>query len=169
MEEKLTDIKNALFRDFQIDHSALGEKLFALRTALIQRSVEAAQSIAEEIDRDAGAHMAFEEKDFYPALKKFLTEDEVFRMYLEHADGLAMIVDIIEAEGPEFDDPEFMSNILEHLERMDHHVADCGDLFGALGGLEPSQYQTLYDRLHEWKRKAPSWREIDPNCPHEET
>lgn len=163
MEQKLTDIKNALFRDFQIDHAALGERLFALRTALLERNVETTKTIAEQIDQESGAHMAFEEKDFYPALKKFLTEDDVFRMYLEHADGLAMVLDIIAADPSKFDEPDFIADILERLERMEHHVADCGDLFGALGGLEPPEFQRLYDRLHEWHKKAPKWQDIDPN------
>jgi len=160
MEQKLTDIKNSLFRIFQQDHGRLGEQLFRLRTALKQKDIEAAQVIVTEIDELSGAHIAFEEFNFYPALRKFLSEDEVFRMYLEHSDGLDLILNI---QGWDADNPpnsESFDAALDHLKIMEHHVADCGDLFGAMGGLEPSEYKTLYDNLMEWRRKAPKWQDV---------
>jgi len=161
MEQKLTNIKKSLVRIFQQDHARLGDQLSSLREAMKLKNIETAQSIAKDIDVSSGAHIAFEEFEFYPALKKFLGEDDLFRMYLEHSDGLDLIQQIMkwEAENPptaeEFDDT------LEHLKIMEHHVADCGNLFGVLDKLEPAEFQTLYDNLMEWRLKAPKWSEIN--------
>ncbi len=163
MEQKLTDIKKSLFKIFQQDHARLGEQLFRLRSALQIEDITGAQSLANEIDELSGAHIAFEEFEFYPALKKFLTEDEVFRMYVEHSDGLNLIENIKTWDVENPPTSEEFSTALEHLEIMEHHVADCGDLFGAMGGLEPAEYKTLYDKLMEWRRKAPKWRDINRN------
>jgi len=163
MEQKLTDIKKSLFKIFQQDHAQLGEQLYQLRVALKQKDVTTAQKLVKEIDELSGAHIAFEEFEFYPALKKILTEDDVFRMYMEHADGFNLIEKIgtWNAENPP--SSEVFSTTLEHLEIMEHHVADCGDLFGAMGGLEPAEYKTLYDKMMEWRRKAPRWQDINRN------
>jgi len=160
MEQVLTKTKKDLFAAFQEDHTLLREKLHRMREALAQSDFATALQIGEDINLISGAHMAFEEFDFYPALRKFLTQGEVFRMYLEHADGLALIGDVLSTN---LDHPPTESEMLQmfgRLQVLEHHVSDCGDLFSALNGLEPVELERLYNRLLEWRVKAPKWQDL---------
>ncbi len=43
---------------------------------------------------------------------------------------------------------------------MARHVSECGELFGAMGGLPPEEQAALLATLEAWRAKAPRWSEI---------
>jgi len=149
--------KDKVFEAFHADHAALGQALHELRTQLAGGETAKARKSAAKLDRDAGAHIAFEENDFYPALKSSLSASEVEAMYREHAEGLAVIQDIADADDAELLDPLVRASFIVRIEALEGHVADCGDLFGAMGALTEDQFETLYGNLEYWRSQAPHW------------
>jgi len=64
----MTQIKQQLFNAFREDHAVLGGSLNELGERLRATDVEGAKLAVEHVSKVAGAHIAFEEHDFYPAL-----------------------------------------------------------------------------------------------------
>ena len=157
-QQRMMQVNNSLFNAFHEDHAALGRALYDLRNALAADDFRAAKKIAEKLEREAGAHIAFEEIDFYPALQPFLSDAEINDMYAEHAKGLALIEDIRNAE-PAPVSAAMRQNFINRTEALEAHVSECGELFGAMGGLSTKEQEALKQRLDHWRKKAPSWSE----------
>ena len=50
-----------------------------------------------------------------------------------------------------------LQHFLSRLDSMSAHVAECGELFGAMGGLADADIDRLLVRLEHWRRVAPRW------------
>ena len=151
-------VNNTLFNAFHEDHAALGRALHDLRNALAADDFPTAKKIAEKLEFEAGAHIAFEEIDFYPALGPFLSDTELEGMYAEHADGLTLIRDIRNAR-PALISAAAQKDFIKRTEALEAHVSECGELFGAMGGLSAMEQDALKERLDYWRLQAPSWSE----------
>lgn len=149
--------KDKVTQAFHADHAALGRALHDLRTRLVGGETKKARECAANLDRAAGAHIAFEENDFYPALKHALSQAEIEAMYREHADGLSVIQDISNADDEELTDPVVRASFILRIEALQGHVAECGELFGAMGALTEDQFKTLYGQLEYWRSQSPLW------------
>lgn len=158
---KLDHTSNLLFKAFQADHIDLAENLLLLRMALSEGQLDDLRAQAARIIESAGAHIAFEEFDFYPVLEATLSESEVSRMYLEHAEGLALMTRIANLDGGDFGTTDFLIEVLQGLQKLEHHVADCGNLFEAVGNLDEAHCERLLNSLYDWHKRAPSWSEIE--------
>lgn len=149
-----------LFQAFREDHAVLGRGLYEIETHLRGGDLAAAKADAERLDREAGAHIAFEEKVFYPALRRFLGDDEVDRLYHEHGEGLAVIRALAALEeGAALDEPA-RRELLRKAELMSAHVTECGELFGTMGRIPPDEQAALYRELVSLRQEAPRWTEI---------
>lgn len=156
----LMQIKKALHKAFREDHAMLGGALHRLRTALADGDLSSARAIASRIDREAGAHIAFEELDFYPALSAILPRDEVAGMYRDHSEGYRLVRDLLEFGAVDGLPEAQRDSLIERVENMEAHVAECGELFGALRRLSDEQNQGLLARLEKWRNEAPTWTEL---------
>jgi len=150
-----------LFEAFQSDHANLAKDLYALRISLSEGQAQELRSQAAYILETAGAHIAFEEFDFYPILKPMLEHGEINRMYLEHAQGLEVIKILAECKSDIFENKRFLVHALAGLQKLEHHIADCRNLFWAVCALEDSQSLDLLERLNNWHKKAPSWQDLE--------
>ncbi len=116
-----------------------------------------AQAAAAELDRAAGPHIAFEEQHFYPALVPLLGEDHVKRLVEEHADGFK----VVRALGTPSMDEGLSDNqrraLLGASEAMETHIAECGDLFEAMGRIPQAEQASLLDDLLRLRAEHPSW------------
>lgn len=120
----------------------------------------AARERAERLDREAGAHMAFEEQHFYPALRGLIGDTEVDRLHGEHEQGLE-VVRALRAlpEGGSLE-PNQRRALLARSELMESHVAECGELFGTMGRIPPGEREDLYRRLLALRRASPRWTDL---------
>lgn len=155
--QNMTEINQQLFEAFRSDHAVLGRGLYELRSLILSGDLEALKAAADKLDQAAGAHIAFEEEDFYPALKAFLSDEEVGGMYAEHAQGAETLKAIKQLAGHEIEGPDTRDQLLEQIDEMEKHVSECGELFGAMGGLDESQKKALLRNLNRWRERAPSW------------
>ena len=153
--------KNHLFEAFREDHARLGKGFFELSQSLRANDLGRAKAIARELDAEAGAHIAFEEHHFYPRLRPLLGDADVDRMATEHQTGL----EVIEALERQPADQELSATekarLLKDADAMSTHIAECGELFGAIGRLDAVEQQSLLDELLAWRKKRPTWSEID--------
>lgn len=154
MAEENTDLFNA----FAEDHACLGKGFFELSSALRAKDRTTARAVAERLDRDAGAHIAFEEEDFYSTLAGLLGEREIERMRAEHREGLDVVDRLCAPAKVAPPTESSWQSMLRKSERMERHIAECGELFEAIGRLPPSEQEYLHDKLIEWRLKRPGWR-----------
>ena len=151
---------NALFKAFADDHALLGRGFFELSQTLRSNDIAAAQRMANRLNREAGAHIAFEEENFYPALRKLIGED-VDRFYDEHAIGRELIETLLTLSPNESIDETMGRSLLQRSESMEAHISECGDLFEAMGRIPPEDQDALFAELLEWRRKKPKWLDFD--------
>ena len=158
---ELTDIKSRLFDAFREDHALLGRALHELAMRLRAGDAPGVRRAAAQLDAAGGSHIAFEEADFYPALAPFLSSDEIDEMYQQHAAGQALLARLQQLGEAELDDATVTDALLERVQAMEGHVSECGELFGAMGGLDDAAMRELLERLQHWRRRAPRWSELE--------
>lgn len=149
-----------LFEAFKEDHAVLGRGMHELSGHLRSGDLPAAKACGEDVDREAGAHIAFEEQFFYPALRRLLGDAEADRLYQEHGQGLSVIKALAELpEGATLSETD-RRIMLQASELMEAHVAECGELFGAMGRIPLDEQKVLCRELLALREKAPRWTEF---------
>ncbi len=161
----MTQVNHKLFDAFREDHAVLGRGLHELRSLILAGDIGNLKTASKRLDRAAGGHIAFEEEDFYPALKSFLSSSEVDGMYADHAFGAETLKKIAELDKL---GQHQQKQLLQRLDNMEQHVSECGELFGALGGLEDVRKEELYEQLLRWRRVAPGWTEYASKRPDDD-
>ncbi|QXP84435.1 hemerythrin domain-containing protein [Methylococcus sp. Mc7] len=157
MENRPSPPEHNLFDAFREDHAVLGRGFHELSQCLRGNDAAGAREAAERIDTAAGAHIAFEEKHFYPALARMLGAPEVRRMYSEHGKGLAAVRALLERDpGAPLPEGE-RRRLMELSQAMEAHIAECGEMFQAMGRLSEAKQAALYRQLTVWREKHPRW------------
>ena len=146
-----------LFEAFREDHAILGKGFHDLSQALRVGDTAAAVQVAGRLNATAGAHIAFEEEHFYPALAPLLGAREVERMSDEHRGGLEVVRALLHLGHEAPPDPQLRQQLLQQSQAMESHVAECGELFGAMGRIPLEEQAALHEALQEWRRKRPRW------------
>jgi hypothetical protein len=122
--------------------------------------VAGACALARRIDDDAGAHIAFEERDFYPRLRDLLDRSEVDRMYEEHRIGKETVHTLVEHDPDRPLGVDVRRRLIADSTLMSSHISECGELFGAVGGIARDEQAELLQHLLEWRRRRPRWTEL---------
>lgn len=153
--------KNSLFEAFHADHATLGRGFHELSQSLRAHDLGSARDIADRIDAQAGAHVAFEEEHFYKALLPLLGEAEVGRMYEEHRRGLKVVRSVLQLASSKQPLEETVRVQLVHeSEAMQTHIAECGGLFEAMGRIPVEEQAVLYQHLLKWREANPRWTDF---------
>ena len=162
--EEVSAIMNArpldLLEAFRRDHAVLGRGLHEISEHLRGGDLAAAKACGERVDRQAGAHIAFEEQFFYPLLRRLLGNAEVDRLYHEHGQGLSVIKALAQLPQRATLGEAERRTMLRDSEAMEAHVAECGELFGTMGRIPLDEQNALYRELVALRDKAPRWTEF---------
>ena len=154
----MEDLDPNLVQAFREDHALLGEGFHLLSSCLRGDDVAGARRVARRLDTDAGAHIAFEEEQFYPALMPILGEEEIGRLYDEHRLGL----EVLRALKDQDEDAPLAESERRRLlglsDAMERHIAECGELFAAMGRMSAERQAELHERLVQWRRERPGWQ-----------
>lgn len=153
----MQQIKDNLFTCFREDHNVLGNGFHQLSERLRTGDTAGACAVAQRLDGAAGPHIAFEEEAFYPRLASLFGQQEADRMYGEHRQGLAVIRALINRDTAEPLDKPSCERLLAQSEAMEAHIADCGELFEAIGRIPPEEQEALHRSLLDWRRRQPTW------------
>jgi len=162
--EEVSAIMNArpldLLEAFRRDHAVLGRGLHEISEHLRGGDLAAAKACGERVDRQAGAHIAFEEQFFYPLLRRLLGNAEVDRLYHEHGQGLSVIKALAQLPQRATLGEAERRTMLRDSEAMEAHVAGCGELFGTMGRIPLDEQKAFYRELVALRAKAPRWTEL---------
>lgn len=157
--------KDNLFTCFREDHKVLGSGFHQLSERLRAGDTTGACNVAQRLDDAAGPHIAFEEEAFYPRLALLFGQEEASRMYDEHRQGLAVIQMLVDHKTAEPLDNQARDRLLEQSEAMETHIADCAELFEAMGRIPAEEQQILHQQLLAWRRQQPKWtRYAEGHC-----
>ncbi len=146
-----------LFEAFREDHAVLGRGFYEIAGHIRARNLPAAKARADRVDREAGAHIAFEQKHFYPALRGLFGDTDVDRLRREHDEGLTVIRQLQALSESAIVNEREWDRLLDKSEIMEDHVAECGELFGTMGRFTLEEQQTLLHQLLALRREAPRW------------
>lgn len=149
-----------LFDAFREDHAILGRGFHDLSQSLRAHDIEAAKAAARHLDAVAGAHIAFEERHFYPALIPLLGANDVERLFGEHQLGLDVVHKLLALQAGETLSKPQWSALLKQSQEMEQHIAECGELFAAMGRIDAADRETLLQRLLELREAAPRWTDL---------
>ena len=156
----MTFAQNELLLAFRQDHARLGRGFHDLSGQLRDGDVVGAIETARRLDHDGGAHIAFEEKDFYPLLAPYLGEEAVDRMHREHGRGFSVLMAVLELPPGLPIEIDRRRHLVRESEAMEAHIAECGELFGVMGRIPADMQNALYRRLVEWRQRRPSWTQV---------
>ncbi len=144
-------VRTTLIDEFMVDHRALAEGLGRLIAAIEAQDGDLARTEADRIDRNSGAHIAFEESDLYPAIGAEPS------MYDDHREGLTLLREVLATSGGI--SASVGTRLIEDAEAMLAHMEDCGVLLFRVRTLSPLIQSRLEDRLISWRTAAPRWTE----------
>ncbi|ETX04545.1 hemerythrin domain-containing protein [Candidatus Entotheonella palauensis] len=149
--------KDNLFTCFREDHKILGSGFHQLSACLRTGDTVEACALAQHLDAVAGSHIAFEETEFYPRLVPFFGRDAAGRMRDEHRQGLSVIRTLVNRPVDEPLDRDTCDRLLEQSETMETHIADCAELFEAIGRIPAEEQRVLHEKLLAWRQRRPKW------------
>ncbi len=158
-------IRDELLRAFREDHAILGRGFHQISSALRAGSEAEASAAAAKVDRDAGAHIAFEERYFYPALVPLLGEGHVKGLMQEHAEGLTVVRALGTLPTAPGLPEERRRTLLRASEAMETHIAECGELFEAIGRIPEAEQAALLDQLLRLRAEHPAWTDLSGDQP----
>lgn len=153
-------VDDALFDAFREDHAVLGRGFYDLSQSLRRHDIGAAKAAAQHLNTVAGAHIAFEERYFYPALVPLLGADDVKRLFGEHDLGLSAVRQVLALPAGEGLSDQQWSALLERSQKMEQHISECGELFGAMGRIDAGEREGLLQHLLELREEAPRWTDL---------
>jgi Hemerythrin HHE cation binding domain len=152
--------KDSLFTCFREDHKVLGAGFHQLSAHLRAGDTAGACAAARHLDQAAGPHIAFEEMAFYPRLVPLFGYDEAERMRQEHQQGLAVIQALLRHPSAEPIHHDTCNGLLAQSEAMEAHIADCAELFEAIGRIPDEEQRLLHQKLLEWRQRQPTWTDF---------
>lgn len=152
-----TDSLKNLNAEFVEDHRKLIRGYRDARVAIEANDREAAQVIAERLDREAGAHIEFEERFLYPIVAAARGEDYASRLYQEHNATLQTLIELQAASSmDEAARLRWLAGLQEGLE----HAATCGTLLSHLETLPEERQAELLDSLRSLRSRKSRWSEL---------
>jgi hypothetical protein len=158
----MSDPVKQLLAAFQRDHATLGRGLHDLAVALRDRDILSAKRLAAELNQNAGPHIAFEEQYFYPKMRELIGDQEVDRLYAEHRVGQAALGRILSMPDAAWPNGNQVVVLLCDVELMERHVAECGEMFGAMGRIPAGEQRALLAQLDELRASGQYWTELAP-------
>ncbi len=144
---------------FLEDQQQLTRGLARLRQALQQGDVSGAVRLADELDRQVGAHMQFEEDVFYPMLAERLGQEFTAQLYAEHAIGRETLLRIKELPSKQID-VELRKELIASLSETLDHALSCGSMPSHVARLDADRQAGLLNILGELSSKGRRWTDL---------
>ncbi len=151
---------NLLEDAFIEDHRTLTRGLSRLVKLVQEARYDEAVLVANEIDQAAGPHIEFEEKSFYPEVRKTRGREYVENLYDEHRSGLEAIRLLMKLEPGTVPAPEDRERLLFLLRRVLDHAVSCGTLLSHVTSLGDDEQQRFLAELERCRKVAHKWSEL---------
>jgi len=162
----MTATDYTLHTAFLEDHRHLTKGLAGLLESLRQNNAPRATTIARELDRVAGPHMAFEEAVLYPELQGRLGKSFVDQLYHEHALGKKAVSHLVHrAKSGPLTPPE-RSTLIEQVETALEHALSCGSLLSYLDTLSTERHNEMLQQLLDMRTQERLWTDLPSRPGH---
>jgi hemerythrin-like domain-containing protein len=148
---------SALQQEFLDDHRVLIAGIKGIIEALEGGDSAKAVALASELDRQAGAHMAFEEEVFYPRLAEVYGEEFVTQMVSEHEAGQRAVRTLLAKNHDQPLTAEQREHVLEDLDVALKHVMSCGTMLSELSSGAEGQDARALERLRRLRDQGERW------------
>lgn len=142
------------------DHQTLTRGLSHLLKLVQEEDYDEASRVARELDKAVGPHIEFEEKSFYPEVRKTRGREYVENLYDEHGSGLEAVRALSKLEPGDVPDPEERERLLSLLRRVLDHAVSCGTLLSHVTSLADVEQQEFLAELERYRKLAHKWTEL---------
>jgi hypothetical protein len=144
---------------FLEDHRVLTRGLKGLKRAVEEGELGRAARLADELDRAAGPHIEFEERAFYPELRRTFGNDFVDQLYREHGAGQRALRMLQAHGGGRELGADERASLADDLDVAVQHALSCGSLTSHMDALPGERQQSLLDELERTRRGEARWTE----------
>ncbi len=134
--------------------------LHALTEALRHGELGDAVRQADELDRAVGPHIAFEERVYYPQLRRVLGDAFVQKLYGEHTVGVHAVQHLIAHDPACPLDAAETERLLDDLETAFEHAKSCGTLLSHLEHLPEEAQHRMLEQLEAMRTSGVRWTEV---------
>lgn len=141
---------------FLEDHKVLTRGLATTLSAVRQGDLATAARAAEALDQQAGPHIEFEERYFYPEVEKSRGAEYVSGLHREHDAGRNALRTLIAIRGGRLD-PDDRALVISQLHEALDHAVSCGTLLSHLTTLDADQQDVLLGHLLRLRQEGPRW------------
>lgn len=150
------------------DHQKMTKGLTELIRLVEAGEMDEASQRARQLDAVIGPHIEFEERRFYPQVRKSRGEEYVRNLYHEHQEGVEALSALITAEDPAAIDEAGRKRILDHLRTALDHAFSCGTLLSHVTALPDREQGDLLKDLKRYRSAGRLWTELDDTLGREE-
>jgi hypothetical protein len=151
---------------FLEDHRHLTKGLAGLLESLRQSDAPRATTIARELDRVAGPHMAFEEAVLYPELAGRLGRAFVDQLYHEHALGQNAVLHLVRRDESAPLTAAERATLIEQVETALDHALSCGSLLSYLSTLSTKRHGEMLQQLLDMRAQECLWTDLPAQPGH---
>jgi hypothetical protein len=152
--------RSPLDQAFLDDHRAMMDGLAGIVECLEAADLEGAVALAETVDRQAGAHIRFEEDVLYREVARARGAEYASRLYAEHQRVRRGIETLLACRGERRLGTEVRRQVLEDVRVGLDHAVSCGTLLSLLTPLDAEAQQAMLDRLLELRKLATPWHAL---------
>jgi hypothetical protein len=142
--------------EFVADHRVMTQSISQLLDALRSGRDTDAMRIADDLDRLAGPHIAFEEAVLYPEVAR--RKDRAFAesLYSEHGIALRGLREVLSHRDSAISSVQ-REQIIQDLQVGLEHAISCGTLLSHLTVLDAETQQRYLEQLREFQQRGGRW------------
>lgn len=151
------DQKLNIETEFLKDHKQLMRGISSLLKVLQDDQWPEASKLADELDRQAGPHIEFEERVLYPAIARRRGEAYATQLFREHGIIRKALKKLCQPHALSEAD---RSEVVRSLKVGLRHSESCGSLFSYLGSLDSTARQRAARDLVRFRADSKRWTDL---------
>jgi hypothetical protein len=152
--------ENDLEMEFIKDHQKLTRGFSRIIAAIHEDDWPAAVQAAQELNREGGPHIAFEEDVLYPRVAQSRSERSVRHLYDEHQAAISAVRFLLSHPHEQGIAPDAKARLLEQLQTGLDHAVSCGTLLSYLTVLDAPTQRDLLATLKQHRAAGKTMVEL---------
>ena len=155
----MLDTSSPLVTEFLKDHQQFSRLLYEISKLLDAGEIEKAQERADELNRLAGPHIAYEEAELYPRLQQMgvtsVSEEHLVGEHHQVLDAVELLL------SPGTLTPEQVAECREGIRVALDHAEHCGSLISLVSRLDEREQAASLVVLKQLRHEGKSWTELE--------
>ncbi len=159
----MKDIWQSLRAAFTEGHRQIADGLQSMIQAVQRNDFETVITLADQLDRQSGPHIEFEERYLYPIVEQEAGEAYATRLYDEHDEVIATLMELKRFDPLSEPTDELKKRWLDGLKKGLEHSTDSDTLIQYLGNMPSDQKEQLLQRHHRLCSRGHRWSQLHPD------